>query len=89
MLKKAQLANLARFTKKLPANAKRSVEIHPLPNHGVAAQAVSAGRATGSYAVYEKQIDESGFTVQYTKTTYDRFRNIISMKDKLTGEQLQ
>ena len=81
----AQLVNLARFTKKLPANAKGNIQTRALPNRGMAVQAVSAGRATGSYAVYEKQIDNQGITVQCTKTTYDRFGNIISMKDKLTG----
>jgi hypothetical protein len=53
---------------KVPANAKESLTVRVLPNEGVAAQAVSPGRVPGSSAVYEKQIDATGKTIQYTKT---------------------
>ncbi|MBA5606308.1 hypothetical protein H3H36_13195 [Duganella sp. FT3S] len=81
----AQAANIARLVGKLPANARSSVQFRPLPNGGLAAQATSAGRVTGSFAVYEKQIDADGVTVQYSKTTYDPFGIIINVKDKLAG----
>jgi len=84
----AQLKNVERFTKKLPANAKDNVSLQSLPNSSVAAQAVSPGRVPGSSAVYEKQIDAAGTTIQYTKTTYDPAGNIVHVKDKITGEVL-
>ncbi|WP_206609124.1 RHS repeat-associated core domain-containing protein, partial [Cysteiniphilum litorale] len=81
-----QAKNLQRFSKKIPANAKVSVELKALPNDGVAAQATSFGKAPGSKAVYEKQIDSLGNTTQYTKTTYNPEGNIIHVKDKMNGE---
>ena len=48
-------------------------------------QATSPGRVPGSKAVYEKQIDAAGKTIQYTKTTYDTQGNIIHVKDKMNG----
>ena len=61
------------------------METKSLPNDGVAVQATSAGKVPGSHAVYEKQIDSTGQTIQYTKTTYDPKGNIVHVKDKLTG----
>jgi hypothetical protein len=55
------------------------------PNDGVAVRATSPGRVPGSSAVYEKQIDAAGNTVEYTKTTYDPAGNIVHVKDKLNG----
>ena len=81
----AQLQNVKRFTQKLPTNAKDGLSLKPLPNGGVAAQATSLGRVPGSSAVYEKQIDATGKTIQYTKTTYDPVGNIVHVKDKITG----
>jgi len=80
-----QAKNVDRFAQKVPANAKDSVSLKPLPNGGVAAQATSPGKNVGS-AVYEKQIDSTGKTIQYTKTTYDQDGHIVHVKDKLTGE---
>ncbi|VTU29148.1 Cell wall-associated polypeptide CWBP200 [Variovorax sp. PBS-H4] len=80
-----QAKNIARFEKKLPANAKDGVGVRPLPNEGVAVQATSPGRVPGSSAVYEKQIDAAGTTVQYSKTTYDPAGNIVHVKDKING----
>jgi RHS repeat-associated protein len=80
-----QLKNVERFTQKLPANAKDSVGLRSLPNEGVAAQATSPGRVPGSSAVYEKQIDSTGKTIQYPKTTYDPAGNIVHVKDKIDG----
>jgi hypothetical protein len=82
---KAQLDSLQRFIRKLPANAKRTIVLHSLPNNGLAARALSPGRVPGSHAIYEKQMDSSGSTIQYTKTTYDNFGTMISVKDKITG----
>jgi hypothetical protein len=81
----SQAANLKRFQKKIPANSKDSVELRQLPSGGVAAQATSPGRVPGSKAVYEKQIDIRGKTLQSTKTTYDPSGNIVHVKDKLNG----
>ncbi|WP_204723351.1 hypothetical protein [Fastidiosibacter lacustris] len=80
-----QAANLKRFQKKIPSNSKDSVELRELPNGGVAAQATSPGKVPGSKAVYEKQIDVNGQTIQVTKTTYDPQGNIVHVKDKLNG----
>jgi hypothetical protein len=48
-------------------------------------QATSPGKVPGSKAVYEKQIDVTGKTTQYTKTTYDPAGNIVHVKDKIHG----
>lgn len=77
--------NIQRFTSKLPANAKNSVTVKPLPNGGVAAQGVSPGKVPGSSALYEKQIDSAGKTIQYTKTTTTPDGAIAHVKDKITG----
>lgn len=81
----AQLKNINRFQKKIPANAKGNIQTHGLPNNGVAVQATSPGRVPGSKAVYEKQINATGKTIQYTKTTYNPQGNIVHVKDKLNG----
>ncbi|WP_428637242.1 hypothetical protein [Shewanella sp.] len=81
----AQMKNINRFQKKIPANAKENIQTHQLPNDGVAVQATSPGKVSGSKAVYEKQIDAAGKTTQYTKTTYDPQGNIVHVKDKLNG----
>jgi hypothetical protein len=83
-----QQQNVSRFTSKLPVNAKDTVSIKALPNDGIAAQATSAGRVPGSSAVYEKQIDSNGKTMQYTKTTYDPKGNIVNVKDKISNETI-
>ncbi|MFJ5536655.1 hypothetical protein [Vreelandella titanicae] len=80
-----QEANIRRFRKKVPANAKDSIEVRQLPNGGVAVQATSPGNVPGSKAVYEKQIDVNGNTIQATKTTYDPQGNIVHVKDKING----
>ncbi|MBX7229848.1 MAG: RHS domain-containing protein, partial [Burkholderiaceae bacterium] len=80
-----QTANLNRFSKKIPVNAKNNIELKSLPNGSIAAQATSPGKVPGSKAVYEKQIDANGNTVQYTKTTYDPDGKIVHVKDKLDG----
>lgn len=85
----AQAKNIARFTGKLPANAKANVDVKALPGGGAAAQGTSAGRVPGSSAVYEKQIDAAGSTTQYTKTTYDPSGSIVHVKDKITGEEFK
>lgn len=47
-------------------------------------QAEVPDRVLGSRAVYEKQVDAAGRTVQYTKTTYDPAGSIPHVKDKIT-----
>jgi RHS repeat-associated protein len=81
-------ANLARFKKKLPANA-TPTKIFDLPNNGKAFQADSpAKNIPGSCAQYEKQVDASGKTLQYTKTTFGPNGEIVNVKDKITGQTL-
>ena len=70
-----------------PGLAPGFVIIRALPNGGVAAQGLSPGRVPGSSDVYEKQIDATGRTSQYTKTTYDPAGNIVHVKDKITGQE--
>jgi hypothetical protein len=85
LINSVQGKNIERFYKKIPANARDNVEMRLLPNGGVAVQAMSPGKVPGSRAVYEKQIDVSGNTVQYTKTTYDPQGRIVHVKDKIAN----
>lgn len=85
----AQAKNIQRFTSKLPANAKDNVKVNPLPNGGVAAQGVSPGNVPGSSALYEKQNDSSGKTVQFTKTTTAPDGTVVHVKDKITGNEVR
>ena len=80
-----QAANLSRFVKKLPRGAGETA-LRDLPGGGKTFQAEVPGRVPDSKAVYEKQIDAAGRTVQYTKTTYDPAGKILHVKDKITGE---
>ncbi|OQY56928.1 MAG: hypothetical protein DRR08_22210 [Candidatus Parabeggiatoa sp. nov. 2] len=78
-----QQKNIERFRNKIPSNAKENIGIYILPNGSVAVQATSPGKVPGSKAVYEKQIDVNGKTIQYTKTTYDPQDEIVHVKDKI------
>ena len=82
-----QAKNLARFEKSLPGVPEPTV-IRPLPNGSVSVQAKVPGNVPGSYAIYEKQIDAAGKSIQVTKTTVDPAGNIVHVKDKLTGTTL-
>jgi RHS repeat-associated protein len=77
-----QAKNVARFQGKIPANAKQSLTVGPLPNGGVVVQATSPGKVPGSSAVYEKQIDAAGQTIGVSKTTYDPAGSIVHVKVK-------
>jgi hypothetical protein len=84
-----QLENLARFKKKLPSNA-TPAKIYDLPNGGKAFQANSPSKnIPGSFAQYEKQVDASGKTMQYTKTTFGPNGEIIHVKDKVVAGSAQ
>ena len=77
-----QTANLARFQKTLPKSA-TAIRIFSLPNGGKAFQAdVPARNIPGSFATYEKQIDTTGTTLNYTKTTYAPDGSIVHVKQK-------
>jgi RHS repeat-associated protein len=76
-----QAANLARFEAKLPNGAKPT-KICDLPSGGKAFQSEVPGRVPGSSAIYEKQVDAFGNTVQYTKTTIAPDGSIVSVKQK-------
>jgi len=78
--------NFTRFVNKLPRGA-RDVTVRDLPGGGKVFQAEVPGRVPGSKAVYEKQVDPAGRTIQVTKTTFDPAGNIVHVKDKMTGEQ--
>lgn len=81
----AQQRNLERFIGKTPANSRENIELRNLPSKGIAIQATSPGRTSGWKAVYEKQIDVNGKTIQYTKTTYRPDGSIKHVKDKIGG----
>lgn len=77
-----QITNLSRFQNKLPKNASQ-VRIYELPNGGKAFQAdIPARNIPGSFATYEKQVDATGITVLYTKTTYAADGSIVHVKQK-------
>lgn len=79
-----QAKNLKRFEDKLPAGAGETA-VNDLPSGGKSFQAEVPGRVPGSKAIYEKQIDAAGETLQFTKTTVDPSGNIVHVKDKITG----
>jgi hypothetical protein len=79
--------NLKRFEKKLPAGA-LPTQVHDLPLGGKAFQSSVPGRVPGSSAVYEKQVDASGRTLQFTKTTVNPQGNIVHVKDKISGKTI-
>ena len=87
-LNASQAENLARFEKKLPVGA-QDTAIYGLPSGGRAFVADVPGRVPGSKAVYEKQVNLKGETVQYTKTTIDPAGNIVHVKDKIHGTEVR
>ncbi|MBW8308621.1 MAG: hypothetical protein K0M45_03100 [Candidatus Paracaedibacteraceae bacterium] len=77
-----QLANFKRFMDKAPSNAE-NIKIRDLPDGGKVFQLDSpATNIPGSFARYEKQVDNAGTTLQYTKTTYNANRQIIHVAPK-------
>jgi len=80
-----QAANLARFVKKVPRGTGET-SVRDLPSGGKVFQAEVPGRVPDSRPVYKKQVDSTGQTIQYTKTTYDPAGNIVHVKDKISGE---
>jgi RHS repeat-associated protein len=85
-LNAGQAANLGRFEGSLPAGA-NPTDIHPLPSGGAAFQAEVPGRVPGSSATYEKQVDASGTTMNYTKTTTTPSGDIAHVKVKYQEPQ--
>jgi len=82
-LNASQLKNLGRFEKNLPSNASPTI-IRQLPAGSKSFQAtVPARNIPGSYAIYEKQVDVNGFTLEFTKTTVSRDATLVHMKDKI------
>ena len=85
LLSPQQFRNLARFNKKKPSNSTDTI-IRDLPNGVKVFQADSPARnIPGSFARFEKQVDASGKTIQFTKTTFGPDGKIIHVKDKITG----
>ena len=77
-----QIANLKRFQKSLPKNASPA-RVYDLPNGSKAFQAdVPSTNIPGSFATYEKQVDQAGVTLSYTKTTYASDGSIVHVKQK-------
>jgi hypothetical protein len=74
----------ARQRNELPVAAEGTI-IRQLPEDGFAFQAEVLGRVPGSFALYEKQVDVAGTTLQYTKTTFNPAGAIFHVKDKITG----
>jgi hypothetical protein len=83
-----QERNYNRFIDRLPSQTEQPRIIN-FGNGSVAFQAkVPANNISGSFAVYEKQVDVYGNTIQYTKTTYAPNGGIVHIKDKITGQTL-
>ena len=82
-LNPVQAKSLARFLKKIPANAKDSVKISKTPEGNVKFTATSPGKVPGSRAVYDKHVDATGKAVKYEKTTLDPSGKTVHVKDKL------
>ena len=80
-LSTAQKSALAKFNKKLPKEA-LTTEVQDLPNAGKVFKAEVPGKVPGSKAVYEKQIDATGQTVSYKKTTFAPDGNLVHIKTK-------
>jgi hypothetical protein len=78
-------ANFARFEKNMPAGA-LPTKVFDLPLGGKAFQAEVPGKVPGSKAIYEKQVNADGETLQFTKTTLDPNGRVVHVKDKITGE---
>ncbi len=76
-----QLQNLQRFEKKLPTGASKS-EIYGLEGGGKGFRAEVPGKVPGSKAIYEKQVDATGRTIAYTKTTIAPDGKVMHIKDK-------
>jgi len=70
-------------------SAANPTEIKNLPNGSKAFQAKVPGNVPGSSATYEKQVDISGKTLEFTKTTVDPKGNIVHVKDKIRGTELK
>jgi len=83
-LNPAQASNLARFNKKLPSGAGETT-IRDLPGGGRSFQAEVPGRVRGSKAIYEKQVNAAGKTVEFKKTTIDPSGKVVHVKDKIRG----
>jgi len=78
----AQAANLERFKSGLP-KAAGEVKIFNLPKGGKAFQAdVPAKNIPGSYAIYEKQVNAAGKTLNYTETTIAPDGSVVNVKIK-------
>ncbi|MCG9881829.1 MAG: hypothetical protein MH472_14635, partial [Bacteroidia bacterium] len=84
----SQLANFNRFAKSLP-NTATNFSIFDMPNGGKAFQAyVPATNIPGSFAIYEKQIDAAGKTLQMTKTTIDAEGKVVHIRDLLMHQKV-
>lgn len=81
-LNPAQLSNLTRYTKKLPAGAEPTI-ITRGADGAVRLSTKVPGRVPGSHATYDKVVDSSGTTIGYTKTTVAPDGTIVHIKDKL------
>jgi hypothetical protein len=81
-LNDAQLSNLSRYTKKLPAGAESTV-ITRGSDGAIHLSTKVPGRVPGSYAIYEKVVDASGRTIAYTKTTVAPDGSVLHIKHKL------
>lgn len=86
-LNRAQLENLGRFIKKIPANSKNNIKIIYLPKGNIKFTTISPGKVPGSKAVYEKTVNSKGRTIMYIKNTYDKNGDLIHSKNKINGKK--
>ena len=81
LLSSNQIKSLKKFNKKFPNTY--DTKIYKLPNGSRAFQKkIQAKNISGSYAIYEKQINASGATIQFTKTTVSSDGAIVHVKQK-------
>ena len=82
-----QTQNLRRFERKVPAG-NTGTRIIDTGSGNVVFSSEVPGNVPGSKAIYEKHVDSSGKTISYYKTTYDNNGNIVHIKDKLNGGEI-
>ncbi|PIQ77845.1 hypothetical protein COV82_02515 [Candidatus Peregrinibacteria bacterium CG11_big_fil_rev_8_21_14_0_20_46_8] len=84
VLNDAQQKNFEKFKKKLPKSVE-SIEIKELPGEGKAFRArVPAEKVPDSFAIYEKQVNRLGKTLEYTKTVFKKGgETIVHITDKI------
>lgn len=80
-MESAQAKNLQRFIEKLPKNSE-NIRVRDFLGGKIFQADSPAANIPGSFARYEKQIDATGNTILYTKTTYGPNGKIVHVAPK-------